>query len=44
MEEICLMIPKSGVKFEKKLTFCFKKDKNLVNFAPSFKKSTTFAL
>ena len=32
MEEFCLMIPKSGVKFEEKLIFCFKNDKNLANF------------
>ena len=32
MEEICLMIPKSGAKFEEKLIFCFKNDKNLANF------------
>ena len=37
MEEICLMIPKSGAKFEEKLIFCFKNDKNLVNFDPSTK-------
>ena len=44
MEEICLMIPKSGAKFEEKLIFCFKNDKNMVNFDPSTKKSETFAL
>ena len=44
IEEICLMIPKSGAKFEEKLIFCFKNDKNLVNFDPSTKKSKTFAL
>ena len=38
------MIPKSGTKFEEKLTFCFKNDKNLVNFDQSTKKSKTFAL
>ena len=32
MGEICLMIPKSGAKFEEKLIFYFKNDKNLVNF------------
>ena len=32
MEEWCLMIPKSGAKFEGKLLFCFKNDKNLANF------------
>ena len=35
MEGICLMIPKCGAKFEEKLIFCFKNDKNLVNFDPS---------
>ena len=44
MEEICLMIPKSGAKFEEKLIFCFKNDKNLVNFDLSTKKSKKFAL
>ena len=39
MEEICLMIPKSGGKFEEKLIFCFKNDNNLMNFDPSTKKS-----
>ena len=34
----------SGAKFEKKLIFCFKNDKNLVNFDQSTKKSKTFAL
>ena len=34
---------KSGAKFEEKLIFCFKNDKNLVNFDPSTKKSKTFA-
>ena len=38
------MIPKSGTKFEEKLIFCFKNDKNLVNFDPSTKKSKIFAL
>ena len=44
MEEICIMIPKSGAKFEEKLIFCFKNDKNLVNFDLSTKKSKKFAL
>ena len=50
MEEISLMIPKSGAKFEEKLIFCFKNDKNLENFDPSTKigpfcaKYTTFDL
>ena len=38
------MIPKSSAKFEEKLIFCFKNDKNLVNFDPSTKKSKNFAL
>ena len=33
------MISKSGAKFEEKLIFCLKNDKNLVNFDPSTKKS-----
>ena len=44
MEEICLMIPKSGVKFEEKLVLCFKNYKNLVNVYLSTKKSKKFAL
>ena len=44
MEELCLMIPKSDAKFEEKLIFCLKNDKNLVNFNPSTKKSEKFAL
>ena len=44
MEEVCLMIPKSGAKSEEKLIFCFKNDKNLVNFDLSTKKSKKFAL
>ena len=44
MEELCLMILKSGAKFEEKLIFCYKTDKNLVNFDPSTKKSKKFAL
>ena len=42
MEEICLMILKSGAKFEEKLIFCF--DRNLVNFDSSTKKSNKLAL
>ena len=38
------MIPKSGAKCEKKLIFCFKNDKNLVNFDPSTKNSKKIAL
>ena len=34
----------SGAKFEEKLIFCFKNDKNLVNFDLSTKKSKKFAL
>ena len=44
MEEICLMIPKNGAKFEEKLIFCFKNDNNLVNFDPSTKESKKLAL
>ena len=33
----------SGAKSEGKTTFCFKNDKNWVNFDPSTKKSKTFA-
>ena len=44
IEEVCLMIPKSGAKSEEKLIFCFQNDKNLVNFDPSTKKSKKFAL
>ena len=43
MEELCLMIPKSGTKFGEKLIFTFKNDTNLVNFDPSTKKSKKFA-
>ena len=38
------MIPKSSAKFEEKLAFCFKNDKNLVNFDMSTKKSNKVAL
>ena len=44
MEELCLMMPKNGAKLEEKLIFCFKNDKNLVNFDLSTKKSKKFAL
>ena len=44
IEEICLMIPKSGAKFEEKVIFCFKNNKNLVNFDPNTKKSKKVAL
>ena len=44
MAEICLMIPKGGAKFEEKLIFCVKNDKNMVNFGPSNKKSNKFTL
>ena len=43
MEELCLMIPLSGAKFEEKLGFCLKNDKSLVNFDPSTKTSKEFA-
>ena len=38
------MITKSVAKFEEKLIFCFKNDKNLVNFDLSTKKSRKIAL
>ena len=38
-----LMIQKSGAKFEEKI-FCFKNDKNLVNFDPGTMKSKIVAL
>ena len=38
------MIPQCGAKFEEKLIFCFKNDKNLVNLNPSIKKSKKIAL
>ena len=44
MEETCLMIPMSGAKFEEKLIFCVKNDKNLVNLDPSTKTSKKCAL
>ena len=33
------MTLKSDAKFKEKLIYCFKNDKNLVNFNPSTKKS-----
>ena len=44
MEEICLMIPKGGAKFEEKLIFCFINYKKLVNFVLSTKKPKKRAL
>ena len=38
------MMPKSGAKYEEKLIFCFKNDKNLANFDPSTRKSKKFPL
>ena len=38
------MILKSDGKSEEKPIYCFKNDKNLVNFDPSTQKSKTFAL
>ena len=38
------MILKNGSKFKEKTIFCFKNDKNLVNFDPSTKKFKKFAL
>ena len=43
-EEICLIISKSGAKFKEKLIFCFKNDKNLVNFDTRTKTFKKFAL
>ena len=43
IEELCLMIPKSGAKFEEKLLFCLKNNQNLVNFNRNTKKSKKFA-
>ena len=34
----------SDAKFKEKLIFCFKNDKDLVNFDPSTRKSQKFAL
>ena len=36
-EELCLMGLKSGAKFEENLIFCFKNDKNLVNWSEHWK-------
>ena len=36
------MIPKSGAKFEEKPIFCFKNNKNLVNFDTSKKNPKNF--
>ena len=44
MEEIQLMRLECGGKFEEKLIFRFKNDKNLVNYDLSTKKSKKFAL
>ena len=38
------MTLKIDAKFEEKLIFCFKNDKNLVNFDPSTKTSKKLAL
>ena len=38
------MILKSGEKFEEKMNFCFKNDKNLEKFDPTTKQSKKFAL
>ena len=38
------MTLKSGAKFEEKLIFCFKNDKNLVNFDSSSRKSQKISL
>ena len=42
IDEICLMIPKNGGKFEEKLIFCFRNDNNLMNFDPSTKKAKKY--
>ena len=34
-EELCLLTLKVDAKFEEKLIWCFKNDRNLVNFGPS---------
>ena len=44
MAETCLMIPKSGAKFEEKIILCFKNDKNFVNFDPNTKNYRKFVL
>ena len=38
------MILKIDAKFEEKLIYCFKNDKNLVKFDPSTQKSTKLTL
>ena len=38
------MILTNDANFQEKLIFCFKNDKNLVNFDPSTPKSQKFAL
>ena len=43
MKELWLMIPRSA-KFEEKLIFCFKNNKNLVNFDQSTKRCKKLAL
>ena len=43
-EKLCLMTLKSDAKFEENLIFCFKNDKNFVNFDPSTQKSQKSAL
>ena len=44
LKKLCLIILKSGAKFEDKLIFCFNNDKNLVNFDLSTKKYKKHAL
>ena len=44
VQQLCLMIRKSGAKFEEKTNFFFKNEKNLVNFDLSIKKSKEFTL
>ena len=44
VQQLCLMIRKSGAKFEEKTICFFKNEKNLVNFDLSIKKSKEFTL
>ena len=43
-EELCLMILKIDAKFEQKPIYCFRLDKNLVNFDTGTQKSPNFVL
>ena len=44
IEELYLVTLKSDAKFEEKLIYCFKNDKNFVDFNPSTQKSQKIAL